>query len=101
MLHFGRTDVFPAADLFLRGVVVKHYNRGAAMNEREIRAFAAKRWGAYQSYNALYFLAGMRAGTITLKPERVLSSDESDAKPTHRAQRKTTDRHDETRDVTQ
>ncbi|HEV2880422.1 MAG TPA: AlkA N-terminal domain-containing protein [Pyrinomonadaceae bacterium] len=96
MLHFGRPDVFPAADLFLRGVVVKHYNRGASMSEREIRAFAAKRWGAYQSYSALYFLAGMRAGTITLKPERVLSSKQSDAKPTHRAQRKTTDRQDET-----
>jgi DNA-3-methyladenine glycosylase II len=96
MLHFGRPDVFPAADLFLRGVVVKHYNGGAALNEREIRAFAAKQWGAYQSYSALYFLAGMRAGTITLKPERVLSSSESDAKPTHRTQRNTTDRHDET-----
>ncbi|HYO98980.1 MAG TPA: AlkA N-terminal domain-containing protein [Pyrinomonadaceae bacterium] len=67
MLHFGRTDVFAASDLFLRGVVVKYYNKGVAMNEREIRAFAAKRWGAYQSYSALYFLAGMRAGTITLK----------------------------------
>jgi 3-methyladenine DNA glycosylase/8-oxoguanine DNA glycosylase len=88
--------VFPAADLFLRGVVVKYYNRGVAMSEREIRAFAAKRWGAYQSYAALYFLAGMRAGTITLKPERVLSSNQSDAKPTHRAQRKTANRHDET-----
>jgi len=96
MLHFGRPDVFPAADLFLRGVVIKYYNRGVSLNEREIRAFAAKRWGAYRSYSALYFLAGMRAGTITLKPERVLSSKQSDAKPTHRTQRKTTNRHDET-----
>jgi DNA-3-methyladenine glycosylase II len=96
MLHFGRTDVFPAADLFLRGVVIKYYNGGAAMSEREIRAFAAKRWGGFESYSALYFLAGMRAGTITLKPERVLSSGKRDAKPTHRTQRKTTDRHDET-----
>jgi DNA-3-methyladenine glycosylase II len=96
MLHLGRADVFPAADLFLRGVVIKYYNHGAAMNEREIRAFAAKRWGAYQSYSALYFLAGMRAGTITLKPERVLSSDGRDAKPTHRTQRKTPQRQDET-----
>jgi DNA-3-methyladenine glycosylase II len=97
MLHFGRTDVFAAADLFLRGVVVKYYNRGAAMSEREIRAFAEKRWGAYGSYSALYFLAGMRAGTITLKAERVLSSsDERDAKPTHRTRRKTTNRQDET-----
>ncbi|HEX8130603.1 MAG TPA: AlkA N-terminal domain-containing protein [Pyrinomonadaceae bacterium] len=96
MLHFGRPDVFPAADLFLRGVVVKYYQGGTTMNEREIRAFAAKRWGGFESYSALYFLAGMRAGTITLKPERVLSSKQSDAKPTHRTQRKTTDRHDET-----
>ena len=99
MLHFGRADVFPAADLFLRGVVVKYYNRGAAMSEREIRAFASKRWGAHQSYSALYFLAGMRAGTITLKPGRVLSSNRRDAvKPTTppHAPRKTTDRQDET-----
>ncbi|HZH29157.1 MAG TPA: AlkA N-terminal domain-containing protein [Pyrinomonadaceae bacterium] len=96
MLHFGRPDVFPAADLFLRGVVVKYYNRGAALGEREIRAFAAKRWGGFESYSALYFLAGMRAGTITLKAERVLSSKQSDAQPTHRAQRKTTDLNDET-----
>ncbi|HLL73561.1 MAG TPA: AlkA N-terminal domain-containing protein [Pyrinomonadaceae bacterium] len=68
MLHFGRTDVFAASDLFLRGVVVKYYNKGVALNEREIRALAAKRWGAHQSYSALYFLAAMRAGTITLKP---------------------------------
>ncbi len=68
MLHFGRTDVFAAADLFLRGVVIKYYNGGEALNEREIRALAEKRWGAHQSYSALYFLAGMRAGTITLKP---------------------------------
>ena len=74
MLYFGRTDVFPAADLFLRGAVVKYYNAGAAMNEREIRAFAQKRWGTWSSYAALYMLAGMRAGSITLKPERVLSS---------------------------
>lgn len=97
MLHFGRTDVFAAADLFLRGVVVKYYNGGAALGEREIRAFARERWGAHQSYSALYFLAGMRAGTITLKAERVLSSSGArDAKPTHRTQRKTTNRQDET-----
>jgi DNA-3-methyladenine glycosylase II len=96
MLHFGRLDVFPAADLFLRGVLVKYYNRGAALGEREIRASAAKRWGGFESYAALYFLAGMRAGTITLQPGRVLSSGESDAKPTHRARKKTTDRRDET-----
>ncbi|MGI9107306.1 MAG: DNA-3-methyladenine glycosylase 2 [Pyrinomonadaceae bacterium] len=80
MLYFGRTDVFPATDLFLRGAVVKYYNKGMAMNEREIRAFAQKRWGAWSSYAALYFLAGMRAGAITLKPERVLSSRQAAAK---------------------
>jgi DNA-3-methyladenine glycosylase II len=74
MLHFGRTDVFAAADLFLRGAVVKYYNAGRAMSEREIRQFARARWGAWQSYAALYLLAGMRAGSVTLKPERVLSS---------------------------
>jgi DNA-3-methyladenine glycosylase II len=79
MLYFGRTDVFPAADLFLRGAVVKYYNAGAAMNEREIRAFAQKRWGIWSSYAALYMLAGMRAGSITLKPERVLSSRQAAA----------------------
>ncbi|HEY0101224.1 MAG TPA: AlkA N-terminal domain-containing protein [Pyrinomonadaceae bacterium] len=97
MLHFGRADVFPAADLFLRGVVVKYYNKGATLDEREIRTFAEKRWGAYQSYSALYFLAGMRAGTITLKPERVLSSRQRAGTPAiERAARKTTNRQDET-----
>lgn len=67
MLHFGRADVFAAADLFLRGAVVKYYNHGASMSEREIRAFARERWGAWGSYVALYMLAGMRAGKITLK----------------------------------
>jgi DNA-3-methyladenine glycosylase II len=98
MLHFGRTDVFAAADLFLRGVVIKYYNAGEALNEREIRAFAEKRWGAFGSYAALYFLAGMRAGTITLKAERVLSSDKR-VRPLprrKRAARKTTNRQDET-----
>ncbi|MCA1634085.1 MAG: hypothetical protein LC802_10315 [Acidobacteria bacterium] len=75
MLHFGRTDVFAAADLFLRGAVVKYYNNGAPMNEREIRAFARERWGAWGSYVALYMLAGLRAGKITLKPERVVLSN--------------------------
>ncbi len=89
MLYFGRTDVFPAADLFLRGVIVKYYHGGATLHEREIRAFAAQRWGTSQSYAALYFLAGMRAGSITLKPERVLSSarDRSAASPTPRARK--------------
>jgi 3-methyladenine DNA glycosylase/8-oxoguanine DNA glycosylase len=77
MLHFGRADVFAASDLFLRGAVVKYYNDGAPMTEREIRAFASRRWGAWQSYAALYLLAGMRAGSVTLKPERVLLSKPS------------------------
>ncbi|MDQ3908660.1 MAG: hypothetical protein M3268_10010 [Acidobacteriota bacterium] len=74
MLHFGRTDVYAAADLFLRGAVVKYYNGGRAMTEREVREFARALWAGWQSYAALYLLAGMRAGTVTLKPERVLSS---------------------------
>jgi DNA-3-methyladenine glycosylase II len=67
MLHFGRMDVFAAADLFLRGAVVKYYNEGRAMGEREIREFARARFGAWQSYAALYLLAGMRRGSVTLK----------------------------------
>jgi DNA-3-methyladenine glycosylase II len=75
MLHFGRTDVFAAADLFLRGAFVKYYNGGEPLSEREIRARARGRWGAWGSYVALYLLAGMRAGSITLKSERVVSSN--------------------------
>jgi DNA-3-methyladenine glycosylase II len=75
MLHFGRADVFAAADLFLRGAVVKYYNDGAMMSEREIGEFARERWGAWGSYVALYMLAGLRAGSITLKPERVVLSN--------------------------
>jgi len=67
MLHFGRTDVFAAADLFLRGAVAKYYNGGAPLPEREVRAVARERWGEWASYAALYFLAGMRAGSVTLK----------------------------------
>jgi DNA-3-methyladenine glycosylase II len=74
MLHFGRTDVYAAADLFLRGAFVKYYNAGGPMKEREIRERARLRFGEWQSYAALYLLAGMRAGTVTLKPERVISS---------------------------
>lgn len=74
MLHFGRTNVFPAGDLFLRGAVAKYYNNGEPLAEREVRSLAARRWGAWASYAALYLLAGMRAGSVTLKHERVLSS---------------------------
>jgi DNA-3-methyladenine glycosylase II len=74
MLHFGRRDVFAAGDLFLRGAVAKYYNGGEAMSEREVRELAARRWGSWQSYAAIYLLAGMRAGSVTLKPGRVLSS---------------------------
>lgn len=74
MLHFGRMDVFPAGDLVLRGFVAKYYNEGAPMTEREIRALAKARWNGWASYAAVYFVAGMRAGTINLKPESVLLS---------------------------
>ena len=74
LLYFGRTDIFPAGDLFLRGVVAKYYNKGEAVAERELRARAHRRWGAWASYAVLYFVAGLRAGRITLKAERVLSS---------------------------
>ncbi|HKC65167.1 MAG TPA: AlkA N-terminal domain-containing protein [Pyrinomonadaceae bacterium] len=67
MLHFGRTDVFPAGDLALRGLVVKYYNNGLGMAEREVRSLAAARWGNWASYAAVYFLAGMRAGIISLR----------------------------------
>src|SRR5205085_3614195 len=40
MLHFGRTDVFPAGDLALRGFVVKYYNNGRGMTERQVRSLA-------------------------------------------------------------
>ncbi|HVG28597.1 MAG TPA: AlkA N-terminal domain-containing protein [Pyrinomonadaceae bacterium] len=75
MLHFGRTDVFAAADLFLRGAFVKYYNGGEPLSEREIRARSLSLWGAWGSYVALYMLAGMRAGKITLKSARVVSSN--------------------------
>ena len=68
MLHFGRTDVFPAGDLALRGFVVKYYNDRRTMPEREIRSLADSLWGEWASYAAVYFLAGMRAGTINLRP---------------------------------
>lgn len=68
MLHFGRTDVFPAGDLALRGFVIKYYNEGRLMTEREIRALAERRWGKWASYAAIYFLAGMRARIINLRP---------------------------------
>ncbi|HWT03558.1 MAG TPA: AlkA N-terminal domain-containing protein [Pyrinomonadaceae bacterium] len=75
MLHFGRTDVFPAGDLALRGFVVKYYNDGRAMPEREIRALAASLWGEWASYAAVYFLAAMRAGTIDLRPLRAIINE--------------------------
>jgi DNA-3-methyladenine glycosylase II len=75
MLHFGRTDVFPAGDLALRGFVVKYYNDGVAMPEREIRALAHERWGEWASYASVYFLAAMRAGTINLRPLRAIIKD--------------------------
>jgi DNA-3-methyladenine glycosylase II len=67
MLHFGRRDVFPAGDLALRGFIVKYYNDGREMSEREIRALAKARWNEWASYAAVYFLAGMRSGIINLR----------------------------------
>ncbi len=75
MLHFGRTDVFPAGDLALRGFVSKYYNDGSQMTESEIRALATARWNKWASYTAVYFLAGMRARIINLRPESVLLSN--------------------------
>jgi DNA-3-methyladenine glycosylase II len=75
MLHFGRMDVFPAGDLVLRGFVAKYYNASSPMTEREIRTLAKARWNGWASYAAVYFIAGMRAGTINLKPESVLLSN--------------------------
>ena len=66
MLHFGRTGVFPANDLALRGLVIKYYNKGAVMSEREVRALARELWDDWASYAAIYFLAGMRARLISL-----------------------------------
>ena len=74
MLHFGRTDLFPAADLALRGLVSKYYNESAPVTEREIRALACERWGEWASYAAVYFLAGMRDSIINLRRESVLLS---------------------------
>jgi DNA-3-methyladenine glycosylase II len=84
MLHFGRRDVFAAADLFLRGALAKYYNGGSPMKEQEVRAVARERFGAWGAYAALYLLAGMRAGSVTLKPGRVLSSTATDAGPRRR-----------------
>lgn len=75
MLYFGRTNVFPAGDLVLRGFVVKYYNDGSPMSEREIRALANRRWKQWDSYAAVYFVAAMRARTISLRPESVLLSN--------------------------
>jgi DNA-3-methyladenine glycosylase II len=81
MLHLGRTDVFAAADLFLRGAIAKYYNAGAHLKEQEVRAVARERFGAWGSYAALYLLAGMRAGSVTLKPDRVISSRQTTGRP--------------------
>ena len=51
----------------MRGFVIKYYNDGKPMTEREVRSLAAERWGEWSSYAAIYFLAGMRAGIISLR----------------------------------
>ena len=71
MLYFGRTDVFPAGDLAFRNFVLKYYNEGKEMSEREIRALALSRWGEWSSYAGIYCLAGMRAGLINIQREGV------------------------------
>jgi len=81
MLHFGRTDVFAASDLFLRGAMAKYYNGGVAMREPEVRALARESFGGWGSYAALYLLAGLREGSVTLKPAAVLSSPAKAAAP--------------------
>jgi DNA-3-methyladenine glycosylase II len=68
MLHFGRTNVFPAGDLALRGFISKYYNERRPMTEREIRHLAEVRWGEWASYAAVYSLAGLRAKIINLQP---------------------------------
>lgn len=81
MLYFGRTDVFPAGDLALRGVLAKYYDFDASSRERDLREFAQQRWGQWASYATVYFLAGLRAGTINLRSERVVSSTEASSSP--------------------
>jgi DNA-3-methyladenine glycosylase II len=74
MLYFGRTNIFPAGDLALRNFVQKYYNGNEPMNERELRALARERWGAWSSYVAVYVLAALRTGLINLRPSDVLLS---------------------------
>jgi 3-methyladenine DNA glycosylase/8-oxoguanine DNA glycosylase len=50
----------------LRGFIVKYYNKGVMMSEREVRSLARALWGEWASYAAIYFLAGMRATLISL-----------------------------------
>lgn len=69
ILYFGRTNIFPAGDLALRGIIAKYYNGGRAMAERDVRRFAEEHWGVWASYVAIYFFAALRAGKITLRAE--------------------------------
>lgn len=75
VLHFGRTDVYPAGDLVLRALVEKYYGGGRALGEKGVRALAAEMWGEWASYAAIYLVAGLRAGRVTVKPDGVLSSN--------------------------
>lgn len=81
MLYFGRTDVFPAGDLALRGVLTKYYGFDFKSHERDLRLFARERWGRWASYATVYFLAGLRAGTINLRSESVVSSAKASSSP--------------------
>ena len=69
ILHFGRTNVFPAGDLALRSIVAKYYNNSLTMSEREVRVFAEGRWKEWASYVAVHIIAGLRTGMITLRPQ--------------------------------
>ncbi|MFN2453293.1 MAG: DNA-3-methyladenine glycosylase [Pyrinomonadaceae bacterium] len=77
LLHFGRTNLFPAGDLALRKFVFKYYNNGAPLSEREVRAIAAERWGEWGSYVTIYVLAALRTGIINLRPDGVLLSSKT------------------------
>jgi len=75
ILHFGRTDVYPAGDLVLRAMVEKYYGGGRPLGEKGVRALAEDLWGEWASYAAIYLVAGLRAGRVTVKPNDMLSSN--------------------------
>ena len=72
VLHFGRTDVFPAGDLALRNAVANHYRDGLPQTEDEVRRFARERWGEWAAYVAIYFIAGARRERVNFQRPRVI-----------------------------